>query len=350
MSDNFLPPVLIVGSERSGTNLLRALLSTHSKMASPPPAGIIDALAGIQSRYFPSGDPAYLSELIDDVVALTKTHLNPWDIDLDSKVINAKMKNASFWEVFRVVNEIYAEAHGYPGWCSKEPGLFRYIPKIAEYVPTAKFVYLVRDGRDVASSLLRGHLHQFHVYFAAHYWAFSQRSCLSALADPVLHGRMYLLKYENLIDSPEDEVRDLMRFIGLEFEDQQLQFYQDDRVLDHSRRSRFWKNLARPIDGKNRGMYRKTLGIKNIEIFESVAWAEMEALGYPLDSTHKKSFTDFDIRLYRTIALLRQTFWSMDPRAEGFRIRARVKATRQIISRRIDPNRTNARRESGASK
>jgi len=68
MSGDFLP-VLIVGAERSGTNLLRALLSTHSKIASPPSAGIIDALGRIQSRYFPSSRPAYLSELIDDVVA-----------------------------------------------------------------------------------------------------------------------------------------------------------------------------------------------------------------------------------------------------------------------------------------
>jgi len=335
MSDNFLLPIVIVGSERSGTNLLRALLSTHSKIASPPPAGFINALGGIQLRYFPGGHPACLSELIDDVVALTKTHLNPWDIDLDSKVIEVRVKEPSLWEVFRVVNEIYAEECGRPCWCSKEPGLFNYISEIADCVPNARFVYLVRDGRDVALSLLRGHLHEFHVYFAAHYWALSQRSCLSALADPAHNGRMYVLKYENLIDNPQDEMRDLMHFIGIEFEKQQLQFYQDARVLDHSRRSRFWKNLARPIDRKNKGMYRDNLGVKNIEIFESVAWAEMEALGYPLDSTHKKTFTHFDIHWYRTMAFLRKQFWSMDPRAEGRRIRARIRATRQIIDQRI---------------
>lgn len=333
MSNGLLPPVVIVGSERSGTNLLRAILSSHSKIASPPPAGIIDALAGIQSRYFPGGHPACLSDLIDDVVAMTKTHLNPWAIDLDTKVIRGRVNNASFWEVFRVVNEMYAERSGRGCWCSKESGLFNHISEIAEHVPNAKFLYLVRDGRDVALSLLRGHLHQFHVYFAADYWALSQRACMSAFADPVHDGKMHLLKYEDLIDSPEDRVRDLMHFIGLEFEPQQLRFYQNQSVLDHSRRSRFWKNLARPIDGTNKGMYRKSLGSRNIEIFESVAWAEMEALGYAPESTHKKTFTRLDVHLYRAIALLRKTLWGMDPRAEGFRIRARVEATRQIVGR-----------------
>ena len=332
MSDDLLP-ILIVGAERSGTNLLRALLSTHSKIASPPPAGIIDALGRIQSRYFPSGRPAYLSELIDAVVALTKTHLHPWDIDLDSKAIKAKVKDASLWGVFAAVNEIYAEAHGRACWCSKEPGLFNHIPEIAKQLPNARFLYLVRDGRDVALSLLRGHLHFFHVYFAAEYWAAVQRSCLSALADPALSARMFLLRYESLITSPEDVMRDLMHFNGLEFERPQMQYYRNEKVLDYSKRSRFWKNLSRPIDEKNTGMYRHHLGAKNIEIFESVAWVEMEALEYPVDSTHRKTLTHFDLQLYRVSALLRQKFWNMDPRPEGFRIRARVKATRKIISR-----------------
>jgi hypothetical protein len=117
IGDN-LSPVLIVGAERSGTNLLRALLGMHSMIASPPPAGIVDALAGIQLRYFPLDHQPYLAELIDDVIALTKTHLNPWDIDLDSGVVKARVKNPKFWEVFRVVNEIFAERHGRSCWCS----------------------------------------------------------------------------------------------------------------------------------------------------------------------------------------------------------------------------------------
>jgi len=292
-------------------------------------------LGGIQSRYFPNSRPSYLSELIDDVVVLTKTHLNPWDIDLNSEVIKAKLKNASLWEVFRVVNEIYAEKYQRPYWCSKEPGLFKHISEIAEYLPNAKFVYLVRDGRDVAASMLRGHLHEFHVYFAAQTWACSQRYCLSALADPTVGGRIYLVKYENLIGSPEDVMRDLMGFIGLEFEESQLQYYRNEKVVEHSKRFSFWSNLARPINGKNKGGYKSSLGAKSIEIFESVAWGEMEALGYPVDSSQKRTFTDFDIRSYRTIAFLRRKFWSMDPRAEAFRIRARVKVTREIINREM---------------
>lgn len=339
MSNKFSSPIMILGSERSGTNLLRALLDTHSKIASPPPAGFVDALASISSRYFPNGHPAHLTQLINDVITLTRTHHNPWNVALELDEIKARVQNDSIYDVFRVVNEIYAEKSSCSCWCSKEPGLFRFINEIAEHIPNSKFVYLVRDGRDVAASMLKGHLHQFHVYFAAQNWIWTQRLCLDALTDPILSGRIYLLKYENLIENPKSEMQKLMQFIGYDFEESQLQYHQNKDVMEHSKKSRFWKNLAQPINGKNKGGYKKNLGAKNIEIFESVAQKEMEELGYSLDSSHKRKFTDFDIRLYRTIAFMRKKFWSLDFRAEAARSRARFKITHAIINR--DMNESN---------
>ena len=69
-----------------------------------------------------------------------------------------------------------------------------------------------------------------------------------------------------------------MRFVGLDFEGSQLQYHRNPQVVDHSKRSRFWRNLARPIDQKNKGKYRDGLGERSVEIFESVAAAEMEAV------------------------------------------------------------------------
>ncbi len=170
MIDKFSPPIVILGYERSGTNLLRVLLNSHSKISSPPPAGFIEVLGGIQERYFPLNQPPYLEELIDDIILCTQTHLNPWDIELNPQMIMAMLKTDSFWEIVNVINLIYADKTECSTWCSKEPGLFRFIYEIKAHLPNAKFIYLVRDGRDVAASMLQGHLHEFHVYFAAHNW------------------------------------------------------------------------------------------------------------------------------------------------------------------------------------
>jgi len=327
--------ILILGSERSGTNLLRALLSSHSKIASPPPAGFVDALGGIQDSYQKNNNSFNLSELIDDVIKLTTTHHNPWDITLNSKEITERLQSSTLWDVFRVVNEIYAEQHKKTNWCSKEPGLFKYINDLSENIQSAKFVYLVRDGRDVAASMLKGHLHEFHTYAAAQTWSWSQKQCLNALKDPQLADKIYLVKYEDLIGNPEEIMRNLMNFLGIEFEKTQLQYYKSNDIVEHSKKSRFWKNLNKPIDKTNKGNYKVSLGKVNIEIFESVAWDEMKALNYQVDSDRRKIITDTDIDSYNTIALWRKRFWSLDPRAEAFRNRARTKVTQEIINRQI---------------
>lgn len=335
MNNKDISPVLILGSERSGTNLLRALLSTHSQIASPPPAGFIEILGGIQSRYFPVGCPPYLNELIADVILHTKTHHNPWDIELNPDVIKARLNELTLWDIFRVVNEIYAEKFECRCWCSKEPGLFRYINELAECLPNAKFVYLVRDGRDVAASMLKGHLHEFHVYFAAQTWASTQRICLKAINDPDVSERIYLLKYEDLIDDTKGAMQDLMQFIGFEFEEMQLEYHRDEKVLKHSSKSRLWGNLAQPINKKNKGSYKSALGMKNVEIFESVAWEEMQALGYETDTSHNRTFTGIDIRIFQAIRTLRKLFWSMDPGTEARRSRARFKVLHQIMNKKM---------------
>lgn len=328
-------PIILLATERSGSNLLRAILSSHSAVASPPPAGLVDALARVQPRYFPPDQPPHLLEFVEDAITLTQTHLNPWDIELAPQMIMERMNAGSLWELLRVMNEIYAEHAGCSFWCSKEPGLIKYVYEIREHLPNAKFVYLARDGRDVAISKLRGGVHELNVYSIAQGWASEQMPCLRALNDPLFKDHLFMLKYEDLIENSEAQVRSLMDFIGLEFESSQLEFYKDKNILSHSKKSRFWKNLAKPINTSNKGRYKHGLGMKQIEIFESVAWEEMKLLGYPLESMQRKTITNFDKRMLKRISFFRKMYRKMDPRAEASRRRARNKIVQGIINRKF---------------
>ena len=328
-----ITPIILLASERSGTNLLRALVSSHSAVASPPPCSIVDVLADYAFRYFPPSRPPHLRELAQDAITLTKSHLNPWDIDLTPQAIIERMGQASFWELFKVINELYAEKAGRTYWFSKEPGLFRHIYEIKMHMPNARFVYMARDGRDVAASMIKGGIQEFHIYNAAHHWASDQRYCLGAFADPMLRNSIHFMKYEDLIENQESEMRRLMSFVGLGFEPSQLEFYKRKSVIDHAEKSRFWKNLAKPIDASNKGKYRESLGAKKTVIFESVAWAEMLALGYPLESKSKMEITVIQRGVYWFIALLRKIGKRFDMNKESARIRARTKVFREIRSR-----------------
>lgn len=333
---NITSPVIILGSERSGTNLLRVILHSHSEIVSPPPAGFIDALMPIQARYFPEGRPDYLSQLIDDVIVMTKTHHDPWDINLDAEAIKERLADqSSLLNIFCTVNDIYAEQKGRRLWVSKEPGLFKYIREVAEFIPDAKFVYLVRDGRDVAASMLHGHLHEFHMYYAAHSWVSTQRFCLAAMADPAIKSRIHIMKYEGLLEDPQIEVSKLMQFVGLPYEARQLDFHKNKNVVEYASKSRFWKNLSKPIDRNNMGRYKQKLSAKEIGIFETVARGELSALGYQPETTEDMVISPQELRYYEIVAKIKRFIWSFDPRVEARRSRRRFAITWQIINRNM---------------
>jgi len=328
-------PIILLSSERSGTNLLRALVSSHSAVASPPPCSIVDVLADIHYRYFPPDQAPHLADLVEDAITLTKSHLNPWDIDLTPQIILEKLGSASFWDLFRVINEMYAEKSGRPFWFSKEPGLFKHIYEISTHMPNAKYIYMARDGRDVAASMINGGIQEFHVYNAAQHWAQDQKYCLCALSDPVIRSQMFMLKYEDLIGNTEEIIRQLMEFIGLEFEPKQMEYYKKKSVIKHASTSEFWKNISKPIDSTNKGKYRETLGKREITIFESVAWTEMNLLGYPLESQARKRITLLARAVFWISTQIRRRAKRVDKNDGNARIRARTKIFREIRNRKF---------------
>lgn len=329
-------PIVLLGSERSGTNLLRALLSTHSEIASPPPCGILDTLAENQYRYLSPLHPDHMLELIEDVIILTQTHMNPWDIELNTKAINERINLPSFWGLFKVINEIYADSKRAKFWFSKEPGSFNNIYQFKTHLPNAKFIYMTRDGRDVAASMLKGRLHEFHIYNVAKRWAHEQRLCLSAYSDSMLNGQIFMLKYEDLIEDAKSVMSKLMSFLGLDFEEDQLGFYKNKDVLKHSEKSEFWKNLSKPIDKANKGSYRNSLSSKQIQIFESVAWNEMQALDYPLENSVKRTYGAKDKAVFLISEYLHRKHAQISPSEKLRSMKLRGKVISEIHNRTFE--------------
>lgn len=331
-----ITPIILCASERSGTNLLRAMMSTHSNVVAPPPCSLIDVLPHQAMTYFPLRGKPHIEELVDDVLLLTQSHLNAWDIEIAPEQVIEKMGNNSFWALFQALNEIFAESAGASHWFSKEPGLFRHIYEIALHMPNAKFIYMVRDGRDVAASMLKGGLHETHVFNAANHWAQDQRLCLLALTDELIKERVFVVKYEDIIASPEKMMKEIMAFVTLDFQDNQLLFYKNDKVIAHANKSEFWKNTAKPIDSGNSGGYKKMLSSKEIEIFESVARREMRELGYQLDTTGSRDLRLVERIFFQVVAKLRKHFNKGMSKEERTKHIKRNEVVSKISSRTFD--------------
>jgi len=325
--------ILLLATERSGTNLVRAILSTHSKISSPPPFSMVDLLASDHYKYINPFQSYHLDELIQDVIELSRSHLHAWDVNIDIDDIKRRLGDISFWEVFRVMNEIYADSESKNIWMSKEPGLFKHIYEIALQFPDAKFIYLVRDPRDVVSSMLKGGLHENHAFYAASRWKHEQGLSLNALSTPSLKNRIFFLRYEDLIGDSKVVVKNLMQFLDLNFEIQQLEFYNNEAVKKHSSKSEFWQNLAKPIDSGNKANYLRYLTEKQVSLIESIVWDEMKILGYCPTISKRKNINVMQRIIFKLISNIKKRTPKINSSDELQRHKRRIESFKRIRNR-----------------
>jgi hypothetical protein len=297
---------------------------------------MIDVMSETSFKYLTGHKGEHFPELIEDAIYLTKTHLNPWDIDLEKERVTGKADPQSYWSVFKALNECYAEAEGKQHWFSKEPSLFKHIYALALHFPEAEFIFMVRDPRDVVASMLKGKLHAQNAYTAACKWRNEQRLCLNAYTDPLLKNRITLVKYEDLITDTDNLVRNLMQQLGIDFESQQLEFHQNEKVIAHAKKSEFWSNLAQPVDSENKEKYNDILSCRQIRLIENICGAEMRALEYPVKGDVKISVPAYARGFYRLHELVMKRVSARRFSEEARKHRTRKQKVAEIRNRSFD--------------
>lgn len=110
----------------------------------------------------------------------------------------------------------------------KTPRHVRFMPKMRAVVPNARFVLMVRDGRDVTASIT----HRFAVgaEYGLERWTIDNGLVLAEVGKP----DVFLLRYEDLITRTESSVRATCDFLGVEYVDDLLKYHQH-QTLWHGR-------------------------------------------------------------------------------------------------------------------
>ena len=162
-------PIFIVGCGRSGTTLLLALMGVHPKIFSIP--------YETNSFYY-----------------RTTQKRNP-PISAKNRINRALLKH-------------HQKLSGKHRFCEKTPAHVYCIPEILEaFHQRVKIIHIVRDGRDVITSI---HPHQ-----KDQYWVPIERWIEDTQAGIrfVNHPGVYTLKYEDLVLFPERSLSKLLAFL-----------------------------------------------------------------------------------------------------------------------------------------
>jgi hypothetical protein len=276
-------PLFIIGTERSGTNLLRLILNAHSAIAVPHPPHIVKLFDPLELLYGNLAVDANFRRLIKDVCRLVELHTYPWEIMPNREAVFRDVQERNLLCIYFAVYDQFLSFTGKQRWCCKSTFMIEHVADILSYYPDARFIFMVRDGRDVAASAKSSIFNHFHVYYSALRWQREQRRGLEWLAT-LPPEQILLLKYEDLISDVEATVRKLCVFLGEPFEEQMLAYHLSGEARKSGALSVSWENTAKPVIKGNANKYRCQLTQKEIMQFEAIAHEEMQELSYRLDN------------------------------------------------------------------
>jgi len=331
--------IQIIGTQRSGSNLLRVILDQSDEIASPHPPHILVTFVPLLNLYGPLNDERY-RELVSDVVDYVNANPVPWDgVELDKDWIYENSKEQSLFEINRLVYESVARAKNAKYWCCKSMANVHYASELEKYSPKLKYIYLYRDGRDVALSFKKAIVGEKHIYHLAQQWFKDQAACIE-LSKQIEPARFFALNYEELIANPEEVIKKLCGFLEIEYFESMLDFHCSKESLATANAGEMWENLAKPIIKDNTRKFLKELSAEEINIFELINQQTLTTLGYTLvnPSVQGQLIPEADIVLFNSEnAQMKQRFIEnsrqsdLDKRNPQLEILKRIKNSKIVL-------------------
>ncbi|MFH0984455.1 MAG: sulfotransferase [Candidatus Omnitrophota bacterium] len=276
-----MDPIFIVGTERSGTNLLRLILNSHPHIAVPHPPHIMKNFSRLEPLYSDLSKDVNFKRLIKDVATSVRLHPYPWGFEIDEEKIFLNARERDLIHIYFAVYDQYLEHAGKERWACKSTFMIHHIELIRRNYPSAKFIYMVRDGRDVAASAKKSIFSHYSVYFTAQLWAKEQQLGIRWL-NTLRKDAMLLVRYEDLLRQSRETVAAICSFLGEPFEEGMLRFFDTEEARKSGRLSAAWQNTSSPILKDNFEKYKKELRKDEIELFEAIAGLELSRFSYAL--------------------------------------------------------------------
>ncbi len=261
-------PIVVGGCPRSGTTLIRVILDTHPNLCCGP-----------ESEIFKPGrrNPARLADLFDlDAAAV-------------EELLERSGSQAEFIDGFF---ELYRVRTAAQRWAEKTPNNIQSLDFLFEHFPKAKFIHMIRDGRDTICSLRTHPRHKVvdgelvkldtnnPIPQCIETWVRETSLGLAWREDP----RYFELRYEDIVRDPESTLRRVFEFLEEPWDAVVLSFHE---VQSASRDvSKFPQNpeAVRQLSSSSLARWQKDLSEAELALFYERAGDLMRTFGYEIES------------------------------------------------------------------
>jgi protein-tyrosine sulfotransferase len=276
-------PLFIISSGRSGTTLMRSMLAASGEIAIPAETQIIHILAAKFPLLFSLGWEGLSHVIISDFEATNNFPL--WEINLApayKKTEELPFKERSLARIIDEVFETYA-SEKFPDaklWGDQSPIHTFALPYIQKIFPRAKFMHMLRDGRDVISSyMVKRNTNQYNDLNEAIYrW----KTSIERTADlkKSIPAEQYLeVRYEDLVLQPEESLRRTSQFLGIGYSSKMLDYWKMPSTIENKYYS-YHANLGKPVFPSSIGKWKERLSEDQQTFILRNITSELKSLGY----------------------------------------------------------------------
>jgi hypothetical protein len=284
-------PIFVVGCPRSGTTLLRLMLASHSHIGIPPEGTFISDLYAEFGGIKTISDKT-ITDFVGKFFAIRKCrewllHREPLTAHL------TRRRPTCYADLIHAVYEHYLlqRQPGRRRWGDKNPIYVTKIPLLHAIFPQAKFVHIIRDGRDVAISHRHPAFNLHSVKQAAQLWR--ERVTQGHLDGMRLGETHYIeLRYEDLCLHPKRILKKLCDFCDIPFEYQNMmKFYKenDKKCMVPLHRHAWHSNTFRPLNTDRISIWQREMKTDDVLNFQKIAGDVLEKFGYDMLTPSSRS-------------------------------------------------------------
>lgn len=283
--------LFILGNPRSGTSLLRLMLHNHKSIVSPPESGFSHWWLSKWGNWEAQDNTLQkISYFVDDIFKSKKIEL--WKLNKDTLLsIIYKEKPENYGQLIQCVYlafeknysdvEVIADKNNY---------YIKHLKDLPKIWPNAKYLHIVRDGRDVACSYQEvtqlnsnsPYKPQLPATIAeiASEWE-SNNFAINQFTSSMGHNS-FLVKYEDLILNTKETLLSICEFLKIAFDEQMLNYYNvSSENKQEPNETLEWKKKTLESPDNNRiKRYLKDLNESDIKAFNQVALESLKYFGY----------------------------------------------------------------------
>ena len=276
-------PFFIVGSGRSGTTLLRSLLSEHSEIFIPPENQMLRHMAKAFDAYRGLPWQVQVAAVLEEF--RKNEEFSEWEVDLFALTAKAELLKKEGRSFAGLANLIYTEYGSFHApektrWGDKTPDNAFNLDLIEKHFPNAQYIHMLRDGRDSVASFFKSNFYNGDIIRAAYKWRDSVRFCRRFKKKVQDKRRFFELRYEDLVSSPEKKIKDVCNYLNIDVTEKMLKYKgASDNMKDVLDKEKH-QNVKRGIFTDSIGHWKQDIPKSDIRKVLKIIEDELRFFGY----------------------------------------------------------------------